>query len=54
MKKIVITITKEGQVISDWWSPELANILCGMCKKCKGWDSGEKPLDCVTGNKWCG
>lgn len=52
--KIKLTITKEGTVICDWWTPEAADLLCSMCKKCKGWKSEEKPLGCVTGNQWCG
>jgi len=50
-----ITFDKDGETAyTDWWEPEVGDILCALCGKCPGWRSTEKKIDCVTGNRWCG
>ena len=50
-----INLIVSGDTIqSDWWTPELVDMLCDICQKCSGYKSEEKPLDCLIGNQWCG
>jgi len=51
---VKLTIGKDGKVVTDWWTKKTGDFLCSLCQKCKGWDSGEKPMECVMGNPWCG
>lgn len=53
-KQLVLKIDKNGRITSEWWTKESADMICRLCQKCKGWNSGEKPLECVAGNQWCG
>ncbi|MEW6443186.1 MAG: hypothetical protein AB1640_19790 [bacterium] len=53
METIEIELTTDA-VWAEWWTPEIAPVLCALCGKCPGWESTEKPLECVNGNPWCG
>ena len=44
----------EGTASTEWWIPEIASLLCALCGRCAGWETDERPLDCVNGNPWCG
>ncbi len=51
---IKINVSMAGSLTFEWWTPETAALMCDLCQKCKGWNSGEKPLDCTAGNPYCG
>jgi len=53
MQTIEIEFTDETAV-ADWWTREIAPILCALCCRCPGWESEQRPLDCANGNPWCG
>jgi hypothetical protein len=53
-RKLTIVVNPEGKVSTDWWTKEIGTMFCKLCQKCKGWDSGEKPLECTVGVQWCG
>jgi hypothetical protein len=44
-----------GTASAEWWTPEVASLLCALCGRCAGWwETDERPLDCLNGNPWCG
>jgi len=46
-----IKLRIEGtKITSEWWSPELKEVLCGIC------DDKEtcNPMTCLVANPWCG
>ena len=49
-----IDIREDGSIECNWWSPAIADFICSMCRKCSGWRSEDKPIDCLNGNPWCG
>jgi len=53
-KKIELRILPGGRIESDWWTPEVGDLICALCGKCQGWRTEEKPIDCLAGNPWCG
>jgi hypothetical protein len=54
METIKIQVTAGGEVRAEWWTKDLADLFCEICRACPGWNHPEKKIDCVTGNPWCG
>lgn len=53
-------ITEKGEIIVEWWTPEVATLVCLLkptkqCKDCKGWIKvTEKNIDCPMSSRYCG
>ena len=51
MEKVIKLRFEDGQVISDWWTPEVKELFCALCKE----ESQDKDCEsCLTTNPWCG
>jgi|GEM_PF-4942454 len=51
MDKVIKLRFEDGQVISDWWTPEVKELFCALCKE----DGQDKDCEvCLTANPWCG
>lgn len=50
IKGTPIGFTIEGDMVTaDWWTPEVKEIMCGLCPKKANCDP-----NCLTANPWCG
>lgn len=50
--RVGVTI-KDGQIVAEWWTPDIADLLCLMCRECEGWRK-TPPLDCEVASRYCG
>jgi hypothetical protein len=53
-KQIELIIRKDGTVCCNWWTPEIAEILCKLCGKEDEACVTEGPNACSNTNPWCG
>lgn len=48
----LLTVNVNNGIITvEWITDEISDILCKLCGKCNGIN---KPLNCITINKFCG
>ena len=50
-KEIIVLELDENKITSDWWTPEVKELFCSLCKE----DGIEcNPMTCQVANPWCG
>jgi hypothetical protein len=49
------------EITLEWWTPEGAELVCSLCKECRGWEwRKENPIEalelppCPIASIWCG
>jgi hypothetical protein len=53
-ERIDLSVLPNGQLITDWHDEQIANLLCDICKNCKGWKHPEHKIDCLVASRFCG
>lgn len=51
---IEITIAPDGSIHSNWWTPQIAELLCELCSAEESKCEKDGVGICVVSNPWCG